>query len=818
MGPPISRGDDAVLRTRFPAVETGGRNAAELEPNPMHCPCLTVTTALALAAISIPVAYGQATASAAPKDEAVQLSVFEVTTSRDIGYQSTNAAEVTRMNTPIENIPMNVSIYNQQFIEDLLATDTSQLLAYEAAAVKTNENDNFLLRGFSNPGSNFLNGFAQTAGFGSQPLANIERVEVIRGPAAILYGAGGYGGTINRITKQPQARTFANGRVIASDYQSFRTEVDANLPLAALGNKVMVRLNGIYDRGYNWFHTKIEEDGIAPSIRWDPTERTKVIAEYFYSFNNRPGGWATPVHNGDPKGIVTGDGVYRLIPRKTQWNSPEDYRQVWRRVGSLDVRHAFTAQLQFRAQFQFETKNQQFLETFASPESLTILRDTALTSRSWRYLPRDVENYRSRAELVWNVATGPLNHRLLFGYGWIQQYDLNQQWLSSRNYGGLTGAALTGPGRLSDAQAGRRFNEFPNLTYVQFLANPNLAGYNTNLLLPINLLNRGVEPALPPPANRPPLYFNTDTKTFLANQDYYLNDVFSFAHDRVYVMAGLRHTEFQRKTIAWQSGAFPNRVRLATAPTAYSLTDGNTESGGAVWHLNAEKTLSLYGNLNRSFNPEFRTQPDGSPLDPEEGRQKEIGLRFALVQGRVGGLVSFYDLLQNNVTEADPLNPGYFVQRSGQRSTGVEFSLNGRVNDNWLVLASYANTRARDDRTGVASELVPHHRFTAVNRFTVNRGVWRGVGFTLGAIYTGERPLTPTSARSEPNWGPLPAVWRIDTAVSYRFRPAGSRFAYDFAFNVTNVLDRTDLYYLAAWDRATIDPGRVWRFAVGVKF
>src|SRR5262249_40559453 len=158
-----------------------------------------------------------------------------------------------------------------------------------------------------------------------------------------------------------------------------------------------------------------------------------------------------------------------------------------------------------------------------------------------------------------------------------------------------------------------------------------------------------------------------------------------------------RHTEFQRKTIAWQSGAFPNRVRLASPPTVYNLTDGDTESGGIVWHLNAEKTISLYGNLNRSFNPEFRTQPDGSLLHPEVGKQKEAGLRFNLLHNRINALVSYFDLLQDNVTEADPLNPGFFIQRSGQRSTGLEFSLNGRVTDNWLVMASYANTDARDD-------------------------------------------------------------------------------------------------------------------------
>ena len=56
------------------------------------------------------------------------------------------------MNTPIENIPMNVTIYNQQIIDNLLATDTSQLLAFEASAVVRTENDGFLSRGFSSVG------------------------------------------------------------------------------------------------------------------------------------------------------------------------------------------------------------------------------------------------------------------------------------------------------------------------------------------------------------------------------------------------------------------------------------------------------------------------------------------------------------------------------------------------------------------------------------------------------------------------------------------------------------------------------------------
>jgi outer membrane receptor protein involved in Fe transport len=180
--------------------------------------------------------------------------------------------------------------------------------------------------------------------------------------------------------------------------------------------------------------------------------------------------------------------------------------------------------------------------------------------------------------------------------------------------------------------------------------------------------------------------------------------------------------------------------------------------------------------------------------------------------------VSYFDLLQDNVTVADPERPDYFVQRNGQRSTGIEVGLNGRINDNWLIMANFADTDARDEQTGVGIDLAPRYRFSMVNRFNFSQGTLKGLSFTAGAIFTGERPLTATSGRGEPNWGPLPAVWRFDLGISYKFRPAKGRFTYNLALNVKNVFDRTDLYYLAAWDRATIDPGREWRVAAGVRF
>ncbi len=724
------------------------------------------------------------------------------------------------MNTPIEDIPMNVTIFNQQFIEDVLATDTAQLLAYESTAVRTSENDGFLARGSASVGANFLNGFAQTSGFGSQPLANIERVEIIRGPAAVLYGSGGYGGTINRITKQPRQSPITATRAIISDASSYRFEFDLNRALPFLGGqRLAARVNGIWEDGETWFGQTRKEKGIAPSFAWQLTDKTRLILEYFYDWRENQASWETPLAKGDPHGFTTGDGVYRAAPRKTNWVMPEDYRRNTRQVASVDLRHAFTRRLQFRSQFQWELKEQDNLETQALSDGLVILKDTVLMPRLKRYQPRDTDNYRTRNELIWEFGTGALRHRLLLGHGWTEQYDVNKSYRTPQNYGGMTGTRLTGDGKITDTAASAKSFSFPTVSYADFLGNPQLAGFNLNLLMPINVLDRGNERVLAPGISTPsPLYLDTNTKTYTRNTDLYVNDLISLFKDRVYLLAGVRRSSFGRRTQAFASGSFPNKVLLASPAIVSQEAKADTHSWGAVWHLNRAKTLSLYANLNSSFSPEFRSNPDGSKLEPERGDQEEVGLRFSFLDGRIVGLATYFDLLQNNVTQADPLNAGYFIQVDGQRSTGAEISLNTRISDNWLAFGGYSYTDARSELTGVAKDLQPTHRFTLFNRYNFTTGRLKGLGLSLGTIYTGERPLTVATSRGETNWGPLPDYWRVDTIVSYKLRRSKGRPAWDLSFKVNNVFDNRDIYYVASYFRYTIDPGREWQAVVGLKF
>lgn len=763
-----------------------------------------------LASASLAVAQ-TAPAAVAANQDVTTLSAFEVTTSRDIGYQSTNSAEVTRMNTPIVDIPMNVTVFNQQFLEDILARDTTDVLDYEASLRKTTENDGFLARGFSSVSANYLNGFAQPAGFGSQSVANVERIEVIKGPAAVLYGQGGYGATVNRVTKRPLSRPQTALRGSIGPHDSYRLAFDNTGPVPRFGgNKLRYRLNLEWDDAEVYRGTANQRLSIAPSLTWDLTDRTQLTLEYIRDRHVRPGGWAFPMMGGNPEGMVAGDGVLRTFgDRDFNHTLPRDIRQNTRQIASLDGRHVFAGYLQFRTQLQYSDRDQHQIETQPWIEALTILRDAVLTPRSWRDWPRGTENFRARNELVARFRTGPLRHNVLAGHGWDLQYDENKTSRSVNNFGGLAPGSGALEGNGVHSTNGVPFNRFPSLTLAQFIANPKLAGFNPHLLLPVNVFDPPNSPVVPPPAQRAPLFLDTWTHNKTSNREFYVNDLVSFFADRFFLQFGARHTETDRANLNRLSGTFPFKTLNPNARKQFSRADATTFSAGIVWHLDPQKRWSLYANANSSFQPEFRTQPDGAPLDPEEGNQREGGVKFSLRDGRLQGLISIFDIRQENVTQADALNPGYFLQLQGVRSTGLELNLNARFTARWSMFGSYAYVDARHTRTGKAQPNQARDSFTVFNRYAFDAGRLKGAFASLGTIYVGPRDSDARSTnRNEPFWI-APAFWRFDAILGYRVPPRpGSRFRYDVALKVKNALDRHDMFFVISRDRYTPDAGR----------
>jgi outer membrane receptor protein involved in Fe transport len=344
---------------------------------------------------------------------------------------------------------------------------------------------------------------------------------------------------------------------------------------------------------------------------------------------------------------------------------------------------------------------------------------------------------------------------------------------------------------------------------AQFIANPKLAGFNPNLLLPVNVFAPASSPAVPAPAQRPPLYLDTWTRNKIGNRELYLNDLVSFAEERFFLQLGLRRTSTDRANLNRVTGTFPSRRLNPAAVKAIASADSTTHSVGAVWHITADKTWTLYANANSSFIPEFRTQADGSGLDPEEGNQREAGVKFSLRGGRLQGLVSAFDIRQENMSEADPANPGYFRQVQGLRSTGLEVNLNLRLTDRWLAFGSYTYVDAREVRTSLSQPRQAKDSFTVFNRYTFDSGALKGAFASLGTIYVGPRHSDRgANPRNEPTWI-APAFWRFDVIAGYKLPAArGSRFRHDVALKVKNALNNNRMFFVISQDRYTPDAGR----------
>ena len=752
--------------------------------------------------------------SPAANEGPVELSVFEVTADEDIGYQSTNAAEVTRMNTRIEDIPMNVTVLNQQFIEDTLARKTEEVLEYVPGFVPTSNNDSWSVRGFANANTKFLNGFLQQESIGTVSVANVERVEVLKGPAAVLFGQGGFAATVNRVTKRPRNKAATSVRGSFGPLNSWRAEVDTTGPIGGSGSPFAFRITGLWDDGEYYRKISHEEKAFSSVVSWQIAKSTRLTLEQLYVEETDGGAvWRQPMFRGDPRGFLLADGTFLSSGDNRQgFSSPGDLR-VWKRGFAMaDLQHAFNRNVQLRIQFAHDVKDQLYDETQPEQGSLTILKDAVLMPKRWRVRIQDIENLRLRSELLAMFETGPASHRALLGFSWDDSDGIIWNRDGIYNRGGLAANAAALNQRLPTASVGRRFNEYPNLSYADFLADVRRAGFNPFMIPPVNVMNPGLSPPVPGKAERPPLPSGARNRDTTVNHEFYLADVVSFMGERLFVTGGLRHTRTD-------DGRFNTTTNVRTFD---NNTKSTTFSTGAVYHLNPEKSLTLYANANSSFIPEFKRQPDGEALKPEEGKQQEAGLRFSLAGNRIQGLLSVYEIQQRNVAQPDPNRADYFVQIDGIRSRGGEFELNARFTEAWSVMGGYAYNDSRDTKTGVRSIYAPYHMFTAFNKYAFQQGKLRGLDVALGSIYLGERPINQTPITTlgglvnAPLWT-LPGEWRFDLVLRYALRTKG-RVQYVFGTKLQNALDNQNIFKLG--DRVSVQrqPGRTLQFSVSAKF
>ncbi|MCR4542489.1 TonB-dependent siderophore receptor [Pseudomonas sp. 18.1.10] len=241
-------------------------------------------------------------AEVAPADKAsVELQATSITGTADYetaqgpvkGYLATRSASATRTDTSIHETPQSISVVTKDAVEDIGATRLQDALDYAGGVGRANNFGGqglttFTVRGFTT-GEFYRNGFPINRGYPNMPDANtIERLEVLRGPATLLYGRGDPGGTFNVVSKQPlPERTVTLGSQL-NDQGMQRGTLDASGPLDEEG-RLAYRLNVVGEGGETFRdHVETERYGITPVITWQATDATKVIFEGDFMRNNHP--------------------------------------------------------------------------------------------------------------------------------------------------------------------------------------------------------------------------------------------------------------------------------------------------------------------------------------------------------------------------------------------------------------------------------------------------------------------------------------------------------------------------------------------------
>ncbi|QUW65017.1 TonB-dependent receptor [Pseudomonas synxantha] len=238
----------------------------------------------------------------APAEKAsIELQATNVTATADFesaqgpvqGYHATRSASATRTDTSIHETPQSISVVSKDVVEDIGATRLQDALDYAGGVGRANNFGGqglttFTVRGFTT-GEFYRNGFPINRGYPNMPDANtIERLEVLRGPATMLYGRGDPGGTFNVVSKQPLAeRTVTLGSQV-NDQGMKRGTLDASGPLDEEG-RLAYRLNVVGEGGDTFRdHVETERYGVTPVITWQATDATKVTFEGDFMRNNHP--------------------------------------------------------------------------------------------------------------------------------------------------------------------------------------------------------------------------------------------------------------------------------------------------------------------------------------------------------------------------------------------------------------------------------------------------------------------------------------------------------------------------------------------------
>lgn len=339
--------------------------------------------------------------------KAQTLPTVTIKADADGGYSPASSNTATKSSALLRNIPQSINVVPQQLLRDQGARSMEDALRNVPGVVFSSgdgQRDQVVIRGFSAISDQFIDGVRDDALY-FRDLSNIDRIEVLKGPSAVLYGRGSSGGLINRVTKKPRfGETFGEAAFSFGTYKLRRVEGDFNM---AVSETAALRLNlAREDSGSYRDQQFVDRYSFAPSLALKLGAQTDVLLQYTKARDQRVTDFGIPALNGRPVDVSS----------STYYGSGDARRDD----ATTSLVDSITTTLNHRVDDAFSVRNISRYSTYELDRYNTLPSGTtdpaALTvGRSRSFVLRDESSWFNQTDFTYKNALGGFKQEWLFG-------------------------------------------------------------------------------------------------------------------------------------------------------------------------------------------------------------------------------------------------------------------------------------------------------------------------------------------------------------------------------------------------------------------
>jgi iron complex outermembrane receptor protein len=612
------------------------------------------------------------------------LDSVEVSTYRNKSYIRPYSSTGTKTATPVTEIPQTISSVPRQLMDDKMELNLKEAVSDLAGVNTYSGYDEYTIRGFRAENARNINGLrGYNTTYTSALLLNVESIDVIKGPAAALYGNSDPGGNIDLVTKKPLTTPGGELAVFGGSWNHFRATGDVTGPLNQ-SKTLLYRLNAGYDQSDGFRNRGFSKSyQIAPSFSFVPNDRIRFNVDFSLSHVN------SVLDRGQP-GLDNNPDL-KATPTRLSLVQPGDYLKETDLASMASVDVKINDHISFHSGYLNYITQQRVAEhgfnDYITDDSVDLYFQT------WKFhtVTHTLSNY-----FDFKFHTGALQHALLVGYDYVQ----SKITLDQTHY------------ELPD-----QFGEGSGIVGTFSLSHPVYAPRPVNTYEPADDIDEG----------------GLDADQY-HTQGVYLQDQISYKKFRL--LLGLRREFYRAPADDDDSAAAPTveNVWLPRIGLVYNILPT----------LNA---YAVYSKGFDPYEASTAVQVFNAPFKPIQSELIEMGLKAGFLNNKLYATLSVYQLSLYNVgvNANDPSNPDLYTQQGEDQARGAEVEVNGNILPNLSFHFAYAYNVAEVKKSevhgdiGKLKENAPRNSGSSFIKYRFDKGPLKKLSLMGGYNQIGKR-------------------------------------------------------------------------------